>query len=143
MKINQQYKFMKSKLLLIIIYCLICTSISSQVKFKGTSNPSSFLIYNKSLPLSKIPVNFFVKKYVEDSITVWQKKGKTEKSITYRNRIEIKRQSKIDQLTTKAIAFLKIDVIKNTVWKFTSVENYDADNECYLLSIGEDFKTLF
>jgi hypothetical protein len=106
-------------------------------EFFGVSSPATYYIGN--VPLSKMSVPSFVKKYVEDSLTIWQKKSKIEKSDAYRNRIENQRLFKTEQLTADALNFIKADKIKNTVWKFTSTENYDADNENYLMSIGSEY----
>jgi len=131
----------KNTKIIAVLLCFLTMNTSTYAQdFAGVSPAQAYYIGN--VPLSVMPLQIFVKKYVEDSISVWQKKGKIEKSDVYRKRISNERQAKIDQLMADAVKQAKAAKIKTVVWKFASTENYDADNENYLMSVGKDFSNI-
>lgn len=80
-----------------------------------------------------------IKIYVEEKISIWQKKTEFEKSTDYTARVsEANRQKKIKDFTDEAIEFLKNEYKKNISTKNISLGNYDADNESFILT-SKDF----
>ncbi len=88
-----------------------------------------------SLISSHSVLQTYVKKYVEDSISVWQEKGRKETTADYQKRIKEKRQAKINQFASDAVK----GVVEKREQKFMPVRKgvpeYDADKQVYLLHI--------
>jgi hypothetical protein len=86
------------------------------------------------MPVSKIPVNVYVKKYVEEKIAVWQQKGEYEKTADYLKRVnEQTRNQEVQKLTDEAIAEMKKQYTASITWNGLSLSKYDVDNETYLI----------
>lgn len=84
---------------------------------------------------SNMDFNKYVKQYVENEIAAWQQKGEFEKTDDYKARVnEQNRRSKADELAANALIELKQVYAKSINWKQFTLQQYDADNETYLLS---------
>jgi hypothetical protein len=133
-------KTMKYNLKAIIILggLLFNAAVYSQKTFYGESQPTAIIILSDSVPVNKIPVKAFVKKYVEEKIEVWQQKSEFEKTLEYQNRVtEQKRINQVQVLSDEAISVLKTKYASSINWKGLILSNYDADNETYLITSKE------
>ena len=102
------------------------------------SQPTSFIIANSNLPVNEIPVEVYVKNYVEKKINEWQLKGEFEKTTDYQKRVnEISRNQKIELFTKEAIASMKKEFNNSINWNSFTLSQYDADNETYLLESND------
>lgn len=83
--------------------------------------------------------NNVIKKFVENKINIWQKKGKFEKTVDYKKRVtKQSREQKIAYYTQAAI-----DSIGYSMLKLDKVTNdYDADNESFKI-IFPDFNPIY
>lgn len=74
----------------------------------------------------------YVKNYVEENINDWQKKGRYEKTVDFKNRVnEETREIQIELYTQEAINNYILEEIN---WDDASAD-YDADNESFKLTI--------
>lgn len=93
-------------------------------------------VFNPKIPTSSaspiLPFSTFAKQYVESKINTWQQKGRYEKTIDWQKRVNINtRDAKIAALTQEAEQlYLKQ---KNKPTLFMKIQNYDADNEVFLI----------
>ncbi len=86
----------------------------------------------------KIPFQEYVKKQVEEKITLWQQKGEYEKTSDFQKRVnEASRNLMVQQYTNEAIEQLKLEYTKNIIWSSLKLSQYDADNETFLIQAGE------
>lgn len=118
------------------------SGLFSQGEFYGDSQKIALSIVGEDVSIFEIPPSFLIKKFVEDRISVWQEKGEYEKSSDYIERVnEINRDKKIVQYTDSAIYLLKRYYSKNIDWSNCVLNEYDADNETYLIesSILDEF----
>jgi hypothetical protein len=82
-----------------------------------------------------LPISARIKNYVENKISEWQKKGEYEKTSEYQKRVnETNRNAKIQQFTNEFVEQLKKKYADNIRWTKMIVNQYDADNETYLIS---------
>lgn len=126
------------KYLLFLLFNLIICSLIAQNEYYVDSKPSSFVIANEKLPLKELPVQFFVKKYVEENVAIWQQKGEFEKTIDYQNRVNESTRSKMVQtFTDEALAKMKDQYSASINWNNFILSIYDADNETYLVQSSE------
>jgi hypothetical protein len=131
---------MNSKLVLIsgICFLLISTTVFAQKDFFGDSKTTSLTIVSDKVPVTKMPVNVFVKKYVEGKIMVWQQKGEFEKTEAYGKRVnEQTRNQQVQKLTDEAVADVKKQYAAGLTWTGLTLSKYDADNETYLIQSPE------
>jgi hypothetical protein len=116
----------------------IQTAVLAQNEFYGDSKPTSLTIVSDKVPVTKIPVNVFVKKYVEEKIMVWQQKGEFEKSTDYQKRVnEQTRNQQVQKFTDEAVGQMKDKYTAGITWNGLSLSIYDADNETYLIQSTE------
>ncbi len=131
---------MKSNLVVVLVLSsfLLNSAIYSQSKFYGDSQPTAIMILSDSVPVNEIPVEAFVKKYVEEKIEIWQQKSEFEKTMDYQNRVtEQKRINQVQVLSNEAISTLKKKYASSISWSSLTLSNYDADNETYLIKSAE------
>lgn len=125
---------MRTLMPLVLIACLLqigSKGYAQTIEFYGDSHPTSISIVPANLPISKMPVSFYVKRYVEDKIAEWQKKGEFETTAAYLARVtEITRNEKAQQLTNEALDTLKKEYAKTISWE---LGRYDADNQTFLI----------
>jgi ribosomal protein S7 len=128
---------MKSfKPFILFLFLIICANItlSQSTEFYGDSPPTSISIIPRNLPLSKIPVNVYVQRYVEGKITEWQKKGEFETLAAYQSRVNEKaRNDKVQQLTNEALDEFKKEYTNSINWQSLELSKYDADNQTFLI----------
>lgn len=119
----------------VVCFFLICNKIYAQTdEFYGESLPASISIVPSNLPLSKMPINVYVQRYVEDKIAEWQKKGEFETTAAYQARVNEKcRNKKVQLLANEALDALKKEYTKTISWKNMELSEYDADNQTYLI----------
>jgi hypothetical protein len=137
-----KYNFLKMNFKLVvttgICSIFIHSAIFAQKEFYKDSNPTSLTIVSEKVPVTKLPVNVFVKKYVEEKIIIWQQKGEFEKSEAYGKRVnEQTRNQQVQKLTDEAIAEMKKQYTAGITWNGWSLSKYDADNETYLIQSAE------
>jgi hypothetical protein len=136
---------MKTKLIptLVVCYLFIPNTIFAQGEFFGDSQPTSLTIISDNVPLSKmpvnkIPVNIYVKKYVEEKIAIWQQKGEFEKNDAYSKRVtEQTRNLQAQKFLDEAIAEMKKQYTASIVWNGLSLSKYDIDNETFLMQSNQ------
>jgi len=110
----------------------------AQGEYYGDSSPTSIYIANENLPLGKMPVQYFVKKYVEENIAIWQQKGEFEKTTDYQKRVnESTRQNMVQKFNDEALVKMKEQYANTIKWEAFFVSVYDADNETYLIQSPE------
>ncbi len=104
-----------------------CATLTANTDIKKLY--SKIIGYYNSASIGEI----HIKLYVETQINYWQKKGKFEKTITYKERVnEQKRENKIAFLTQ-----YYIDSVGMTKVDLTNLSNdYDADNEIFKINTG-------
>ena len=128
---------MRTLKLLTLIACLLQISSKGYAQtdeFYGDSPPTSISIVPANLPLSKMPVNVYVQRYVEYKIADWQKKGEFETTAAYQARVNEKsRNDRVQQLTNEAIDALKKEYSKTINWQSLALSIYDADNQTFLI----------
>jgi len=113
-------------------FCLTA-KLYSQTEVFGDSRPISVAIIGNNLP-----VNAYVKKYVEAKIVEWQGKGEFEKTVDYQKRInEQTRNEQVQKYTDDAIAEMKKLYAASISWNNLPLSKYDADNETYLIQSAE------
>ncbi len=111
-----------------------CLRHKSNSEISGLSKVSSFSIIKEGYPVNKILPVFFIKNYVEMNIAKWQKKGEFEKSNDYRIRVtEQSRNQKVQELTNEAVETYKTEYSKTIDWSIFKIDQYDADNETFLI----------
>lgn len=115
------------------VFTLLMLSISLGMfaqKTEALSQKGKILIVGEN-----IDFNAYIKRYVEDNIAVWQRKGEFETTEGYKNRItEENRQKKVDELVIVAIDELKKIYSKLIDYSKFELGKYDADNQTYLIS---------
>ncbi|MBI4946551.1 MAG: caspase family protein [Bacteroidetes bacterium] len=117
-------------ILLIIVYSV--TEVQSQ-KTEGISSTGKVFIVGKNTDINK-----FVKTYVEEKISTWQKKGEYEKTADYQSRVnEQLRSKKIQEYTDDAVVILKKEYSRSINWTNLQLGAFDADNEAYLITSQE------
>jgi len=110
----------------------------AQGEYYGDSSPTSIYIANENLPLGKMTVQYFVKKYVEENIAIWQQKGEFEKTTDYQKRVnESTRNNMVQKFNDEALAKMKEQYTNTIKWEEFIVSVYDADNETYLVQFPE------
>jgi hypothetical protein len=121
--------------ILILCLTLIGNEAFTQTEvFYGDSQPISISLVPINLPLSEMPVNVYVKRFVEDKIGEWQKKGEFETTNAYKARVNEKnRNERAQQLTNEALDAFKKEYSKTINWKTLSLSSYDADNQTFLI----------
>lgn len=76
----------------------------------------------------------YTKKYVEQQVNEWQKKGKYEKTDAWRERVsDVNRKSMIEQFVKEAQSSYISEQSKKIITTET-IEGYDADNEVFLIN---------
>ncbi len=89
---------MRILMFFITICFILADKVCSQTETYSDSKSSSYAMVSGRVPISKIPVDVYVKKYVEEKIIVWQQKGEFEKSLDYQKRVnETTRNQKIQK----------------------------------------------
>lgn len=79
----------------------------------------------------------YAQRYVEERVNEWQKKGKYEKTATWKARVnETTRNEKIKELTAEAEMKFIAEKSKDKELSY-SLGDYDADNEVYLVKCDE------
>lgn len=128
---------MRTLILPTLIACLLQISSKAYAQideFYGDSRPTNISIVPVNLPLSKMPVNVYVQRYVEDKIADWQKKGEFETTAAYQARVNEKsRKDRVQHLTGEAIDALKKEYSKTINWQSLELSKYDADNQTFLI----------
>ena len=115
--------------MLLLTGCLLCAGLYSQ-QIEGISETGQILIMGQK----KIDVSAYVKHYVDDKITVWQKKGEFEKTADYQMRVNEQTQKiLVDSFAGKAMDVLTKIFEKTIDWHQLELKDYDADNETFLL----------
>jgi hypothetical protein len=117
------------KLIFYLALILIGNNIMAQ-QAEGISPARKTLIISPNMDF-----NAYVKQYVEDEIAAWQRKGEFEKTDDYNTRVnEQSRRAMADKLAANALENLKTLFAKSINWSQCALEQYDADNETFLLS---------
>ncbi len=99
--------------------------------YASNSNANSSIINNASFTLDR-DYTAYIKKYVEQNINAWQKKGEFEKTSDYVKRVtEQTRKTKAIELT-KEVCDECLSKAKDKELRMTLGE-YDADNETFLV----------
>jgi uncharacterized protein (TIGR02145 family) len=99
------------------------------------SNPLAISMLKNGIIVNNQNAVGYIKNYVEKNISEWQKKGEFEKTVDYKIRVtEETRNSKVQELTSEAVSKLKDDLRKIIKWNEFRLEQYDADNETYLIT---------
>jgi len=134
---NKKKPNMRTLILPTLIACLLQISSKAYAQideFYGDSRPTNISIVPVNLPLSKMPVNVYVQRYVEDKIADWQKKGEFETTAAYQARVNEKsRKDRVQHLTGEAIDALKKEYSKTINWQSLELSKYDADNQTFLI----------
>ena len=79
-------------------------------------------------------IEAYIQNYVEEGINNWQIKGEFEKTLDFKQRVTNEsRKKKIIEFEQTSIKNLKIEYINGINWKQLQLEQYDADNETYLI----------
>ncbi len=121
----------------IILGFIVNSTTFAQGEFFGDSQPTLFFIGN-NITIKKTPPSVYIKRYVEQNIAEWQKKGEFEKTADYQKRVnEQNRNLKVQQLADDAVMQLKMDYAKTIHWNNCQISQYDADNETYLIKSPE------
>ncbi len=129
---------MKELMFFIMLCFIFANNVYSQSETYSDSKSSSYAMVSGRVPIGKIPVDLYVKKYVEEKIIVWQQKGEFEKSLDYQKRVnETTRNQKIQKFTDEAITAMKKEYINSINWRSLELSTYDADNETYLITSDE------
>lgn len=124
----------KTSYLFMVALCLFCCTNTRAQEFYGNSAPVSIAIASDRVPVHKMPVSVYVRKYVEQKIDKWQQKGEFEKTADYQKRVnEQTRNARVQQLTNEAVAALKAEYAKSIQWQTCELGTYDADNETFLI----------
>lgn len=125
LKIKKGKQNMKKIIFALFVMTLSINLDAQDVKVSGTSQPKAFFILN---------INDYIKKYVEEKINLWQKKGEFEKTMDYQLRVNSENRDKqIVVYTEEALGALKKEYVKYVNWKELQLMEYDADNEAYLV----------
>jgi hypothetical protein len=131
---------MKTKISITLAICSLFfnSAIFGQDEIYGDSKPISLTIVSGDVSVTKMPVNVFVKKYVEDKIAEWQQKGEFEKTADYQSRVnEQNRTQQVQKFADEALGEMKKQYIANIKWNSLTLSKYDADNETYLIQSKE------
>jgi hypothetical protein len=122
----------------LIMVLLFSNFICAQGVFIGDSKKSAFMIFGDNVPILTMPPSIYIKRYVEKNIAEWQKKGEFEKTLDYQRRVnEQSRNFKVQQLTDEALKQLKVEYAKAIHWNECILNQYDADNETYLIKSAQ------
>jgi hypothetical protein len=131
---KQIYQILFVTFLILFNYATVC----AQGEYYGDSSPASIYIANENLALGKMPVQYFVKKYVEENIAIWQQKGEFEKTTDYQKRVnESSRINMVQKFNDEALSKMKEQFTTTIKWEEFIVSVYDADNETYLVQSTE------
>jgi hypothetical protein len=117
-----------------LIVVLFTSSVLCAQSFYGDSKSIRVSIVKKGMSNMEIPIDVYVKRYVEEKISEWQQKGEFERTADYQKRVnETARNKKVQELANEAVEQLKKEYTSKVDWQAISVSQYDADNETYLL----------
>jgi len=130
---------MKTKLVLLFVIGFLFAAINTKAQeFSGDSKAVSLTIIGSNVSDVELPLNIYVRKYVEQEIEEWQKKGEFEKSSDYPTRVnEQTRSAKVQLLTDEAVAKYKKLYEKSINWNLCELGTYDADNETFMINSTE------
>lgn len=104
------------------------------MEYYSNSSSSQFSIISDYVPIIEIPPYVYIKKYVEVRIDKWQQKSEFEKTTDYQKRVNDQaRNLKIQELTNEAVKTYKNEFIKTIDRNDLQLNQYDADNETYLI----------
>src|SRR5574344_837100 len=118
---------MKKIIIGIFFACISFSNIQAQ---KGETVSKSYNFYID--PNIEMPTEF-IQKYVLDSIQIWQKKGRYERTDEYKQRVTEENRKALARELTKNAEKAYITKYYNGIIKF-KLRDYDADNESFLLS---------
>ncbi len=123
------------KQLIFFIFLSLCFSkMQGQDIISALSEPGSVQIAAIDAPIEKIPVEIYIKYYVEDKISEWQKKGEFEKTKDYQLRVnENARKMKAQDFANDGLTEYKQKYAKTINLKNLQLGSYDADNETFLI----------
>jgi len=128
---------MKS-IILLFYFFVVCNWLFAQNQNISKSNVFKANLYSENLSIDKIPIEIYIKKYVEDKISEWQQKGEFEKTEDYQNRVNENSRSKQAQIyTNEAVNQKKKQYAANISWNNLTLSNYNTENETYLLQSTE------
>jgi|WetSurMetagenome_2_1015567.scaffolds.fasta_scaffold00002_220 hypothetical protein len=126
-----------SILIILLILVLVDGRLFSQVSDEsyGYSKPTSFTIIKDGLPFDKLPLNAYIKIYINNNMSEWLKKGEFEKTADYQLRTSQQfYNEKVRALTMEAEDLYKIEFSKTIDWSGFTLNPYDADNELFTIS---------
>ncbi len=118
---------MKKIIIGIFFACISFSNIQAQ---KGETVSKSYNFYID--PNIEMPTEF-IQKYVLDSIQIWQKKGRYERTDEYKQRVTEENRKALARELTKNAEKAYITKYYNGTIKF-ELRDYDADNESFLLN---------
>jgi hypothetical protein len=118
----------------LIITALLALGMATgfaQVQIMATSGEVDAFITGPNTSVSEL-----IRLRVEMEINEWQRKQKTETTAEYQKRLT-KREGMIREFTEAALQEFKNKQVAAIDWRFDHVDDYDADNGTYRLSINQ------
>ncbi len=102
--------------------------------FFGESKASDFVIIKPGCRIEKIPVEAYIKNYVEKKIISWQTRGEQEAPGDFRIRVnETARIKKIKELVVEALARYNEEVNKTINWREMELGQYSTGEESFTI----------
>lgn len=121
-------------IILPLLVLLIATATINAQEIYGDSKPIRVSIVKKGMSNMEMPIDVYVKKYVEEKIAEWQQKGEFERTADYQKRVnETARNKKAQELASEAVEQLKNEYTLKVDWTALTLSQFDADNETYLI----------
>ncbi len=79
-----------------------------------------------------------IKNYINQKITIWEKKGEFEKTVDFQKRVnDNSRKKEVEKLKKEAIGIFKKEIINNINSSDLVLKEYNADNETFLFVIAD------
>lgn len=119
---------------LILLYCFYLPfQVNSQI-CSSQSEPGVVSIIKDNISVEDLPVELFIKLYVESEIEEWQIKGEFEKTKDYQIRVnENTRKSRAQAFAAEGLMKYKAEYVMTIDLNSLDLGTYDADNETFLI----------